>query len=150
VQHRADGYAAEMFVAAVAGPEFADALNRRQAELLAGDTTAEELDAMREESAELEQVQGTRYYTDQMRERHAELRRLAEQATARLMSQPDLAALADLPKSEAQLRELWASWSIPSRRRWLRRLVSAIVVHPATGQGQASDVESRMAPVWIA
>jgi DNA invertase Pin-like site-specific DNA recombinase len=150
VQHRADGYAAEMFVAAIVSDDFADALNRRQAELLAGDTTAEELDEAREEIGDLEQVQGTRYYTDQMRERHAALRRLVEQATARLMAQPDLQALVDLPRSEEQLRELWDGWSIPSRRRWLRRLVSAIVVHPATGQGQASDVESRMAPVWVA
>jgi hypothetical protein len=65
-----------------------------------------------------------------------------------LMAAPELAAMLDLPRSEAALRELWEGWSVAERRRWLRRLVSTIVVHPATGQGQASDVESRMAPVW--
>lgn len=148
VQHRADDWAMEAFVSAVAGPDFAAALNQRQAELLAGDTTAEELDDAREEIGDLDQVQGTRYYTEVMRERHAELRRLVEQATSRLMAQPDVQALADLPKSEEQLRELWSSWDTAGRRRWIRRLVERIEVMPATGQGQASDVESRMAPVW--
>jgi DNA invertase Pin-like site-specific DNA recombinase len=149
VQHRADAYAAEMFMAAIVSEDFAQAMANRQAELLAGDTTAEELDDAREEIGDLEQVQDTRYYTDTMRERHAELRRLVEQATARLMAAPELAAMLDLPRSEAALRELWDGWTVAERRRWIRRLVSTIVVHPATGQGAASDVESRMAPVWI-
>jgi DNA invertase Pin-like site-specific DNA recombinase len=148
VQHRADAWAAEAFIAACAGPEFAQALNQRQAELLAGDTTAEELDEAREEIQDLEQVQGTRYYSDTMRARHAELRRLVEQATARLMAAPELAEMMSLPRSEAALRELWDGWSVAERRTWIRRLVERVEVMPATGQGAASDVESRMSPVW--
>jgi DNA invertase Pin-like site-specific DNA recombinase len=148
VQHRADAWAEEAFIAAVAGPDFAAALNQRQAELLAGDTTVVELDAMREESAELDQVKGTRYYNDELRRRHAELRRLVELATAKLMAAPELVELQSLPRSELALRDALEGWTIGERRRWIRRLVSTIVVHPATGQGAASDVESRMAPVW--
>lgn len=148
VQGRADAYAEELFVAAVVGEEFTSALNQRQAELLAGDTAAADLDEARAEAADLDQVQGTRFYTDEMRRRHVELRRLVDRATAQLMAQPDLQALVDLPRSEAALRDAWSRWSVAERRTWLRRLVETIVVKPATGQGAASDVESRMAPVF--
>jgi DNA invertase Pin-like site-specific DNA recombinase len=148
VQGRADSYAEELFVAAVAGPDFAQALSQRQTELL-DVGTAEELDAWRDEAAELDQVQGTRFYTDQMKARHAELRRLVDRATAQLMAQPDLQALVTLPRSEAALRAAWSRWSVSERRAWLRRLVSTIVVHPATGRGEASVVEDRFDPRWI-
>jgi DNA invertase Pin-like site-specific DNA recombinase len=145
---RADAWAEDAFVVAVAGPDFAQAMAQRQAELLAGETTAEDLDAMREEFADLDQVQGTRYYTDTMRERHAELRRLVEQATARLLAAPELKQLLDLPRTEQELRQAWAGWTVADRRRWLKRILDRIEVMPATGRGAASDVESRMAPVF--
>jgi len=147
---RADAWAEEMFVAAIVSEDFATALDQRQAELLAGDTTAEELDAMREEIQEMDLVQGTRFYTDQMKARHAELRRLVDRATAQIMAQPDLQALVDLPRSEDALRASWSRWSVAERRSWIRRLVARIEVMPATGHGEASDVESRFSPVWIA
>jgi DNA invertase Pin-like site-specific DNA recombinase len=146
---RADAWAEEAFVAAVVSEDFAEALSRRQAELLAGDATAEELDAWRAEIADIEQVQPTRFYDDDMRRRHAQLRRLVDQATAQLMAQPDLQALLDLPHSEDQLRDAWQSWTIAERRAWLRRVLYAIVVKPATTRrGPATDVESRMDPAW--
>jgi DNA invertase Pin-like site-specific DNA recombinase len=141
---RADEWAEIMFITAVAGPEFAQALNRRQAELL--DTgTAEDLDAWRDELLDLEQVQGTRFYTDQMKRRHQELRRMTDQATARLMAQPDLQELMSLPRAEDELRAAWESWSLETRRTWIKRLVEKIVVAPAQGQGQATD---RLHPAW--
>jgi DNA invertase Pin-like site-specific DNA recombinase len=142
---RADDYAMELFVITVAGPAFADALNRRQAELLAGDATAQDLDQWRAELGELGQVQGTRFYTEAMKRRHQELRRMVDQATARIAAAPDLAQLQDLPRTEEKLRERWASWSVSERRAWLRRLVERIEVKPA---GPGIDVAARMAPVW--
>jgi DNA invertase Pin-like site-specific DNA recombinase len=145
---RADAWAADAFIAAVAGPDFAQAMAQRQAELLSEDVTAAELDDWRAEAAELEQVQGTRFFTDTMRDRHAQLRRLVDAATARLMAAPELEEMLNLPRSEAQLRAAWAGWSTAQRRTWLRRVVSTVVVQPATVRGRGSDVESRMAPVW--
>jgi DNA invertase Pin-like site-specific DNA recombinase len=148
-QGRADAYAEDMFVAAVTGPDFAQALAQRQVELLAGDATVEELDEWRAEVSELDQVQGTRFYTDQMKVRHADLRRMVDQATARLMAQPDLQAFADLPRTEDALQARWSSWTTAQRRVWLRRLVERIVVHPPTARrGPATDVESRMEPIF--
>ena len=148
VQGRADAYALEMFVAAIVSEDFTQALNQRQAELL-GDVDAQELDAWRAEADELDQVQGTRFYTDEMRRRHAELRRLVDRATAQIMAAPDLQALVSLPRSEAALRAAWSRWSVAERRTWIRRLVERIEVRPATGHGEASDVESRFSPVWL-
>jgi site-specific DNA recombinase len=145
---RADAWARDAFVAAVAGPDFAQAMAQRQAALLAGDATAEELDDWREEIQDLDQVQGTRYYSDTMRERHAQLRRLVDQATARLMAAPELEEMLDLPKSEDELRAAWESWDIAARRRWLRRILVKVEVRPATVRSRASAVEDRMSPVW--
>jgi DNA invertase Pin-like site-specific DNA recombinase len=146
---RADDYAQELFIAAVAGPDFAAALAQRQQELLAGSGTAEELDDWRAELNDLDQVQGTRFYNEQMRRRHEELRKMVDTATAQLMAQPDLQALVDLPRSEVQLRERWERWDIATRRAWLRRLVHRIEVRPAgPARGPATDVEARLAPVW--
>jgi DNA invertase Pin-like site-specific DNA recombinase len=145
---RADDWVREAFIAAVAGPDFAQALAQRQAALVAGDATAEELDAWRAELGDLEQVQGTRFYTDMMKRRHAELRRMVDQATARLMAAPELAQLQDLPRTEAEVRARWASWTTAERRAWLRQVLERIEVRPAQVRGRGSDVESRMAPVW--
>jgi DNA invertase Pin-like site-specific DNA recombinase len=145
---RADAWAADAFVAAVVGPDFAQALAQRRAELLAGDATAEELDAWRAELGDLDQVQGTRFYSDQMKVRHATLRRMVDQATARLMAAPELAHLQDLPRTEARLRAAWASWTTAERRAWLRRVLDRIVVRPATVRGRGSDVEDRFDPRW--
>ncbi|HET6814116.1 MAG TPA: recombinase family protein [Actinomycetota bacterium] len=145
----ADDYAREMFISAIVSPVWAGSLAQRQAELLAEDATAEDLDNWRAELDDLDQVQGTRYYTDTMRARHQELRRMTDQATARLMAQPDLQALVDLPRSEEQLRARWSSWSITERRSWLRRLVERIEVKPATSRSRASNVEDRLEPRWL-
>jgi hypothetical protein len=147
---RADAWAQEMFIQAVIGPSFTEALNKRQAELLAGEVTVQELDDWREERDELElMILPTRFATDEHRRRLAELREMVDQATARLMAQPDLQELTDLPRTEDTLRATWASWSISTRRSWLRRLVERIEVNPpAERRGPATDVESRLSPVW--
>jgi hypothetical protein len=145
---RAEAWAAEMFIRAVIGPDFADTLAKRQAELLAGNMTADLLDEMRREIEDLEQVMPTRFAPPNAKERLAQLQREVREATARLMAQPDLQALVDLPKSEEQLRARWASWSIITRRAWLRRLVTRVEVKPATAKGRASVVEDRLDPVW--
>jgi DNA invertase Pin-like site-specific DNA recombinase len=145
---RVDAWAEDAFIAAVAGPDFAQALNQRQAELLAEDTTAAELDAWREELGDIEQVQGTRYYSDAMQRRHADLRRMVDRATAQLMARPDMQALVDLPRSEDALRDRWASWSTAQRRTWLKRLVSTVVVSPASSRSRASVIEDRLDPRW--
>jgi DNA invertase Pin-like site-specific DNA recombinase len=144
---RADDWAAEMFVAAIVSEDFNEALDRRRAELLAGEATAQELDDWRAELDDLEQVQGTRFYSDAMKRRHEELRRMTDQATARLMAQPDLQALVDLPRSEQELRAAWARWDVVTRRAWLKRLVHRIEVRPAAAT-RASVVEERLEPVW--
>jgi site-specific DNA recombinase len=147
---RADAGAEEMFVAAVVSDHFAQALDQRHAELLAGEVTVQELDDWREERDELElMILPTRFATDEHRRRLAELREMVDQATARLMAQPDLQELTDLPRTEDTLRATWASWSISTRRSWLRRLVERIEVNPpAERRGPATDVESRLSPVW--
>jgi DNA invertase Pin-like site-specific DNA recombinase len=145
---RADDWAEEMFVSAIVDDAWAQALNQRQAELLARSGTAEELDDWRAELDDLDQVQGTRFYNEQMRRRHVELRKMVDQATAQLMAQPDLQALVDLPRSEEKLRERWSSWSTADRRVWIKRLVERIEVEPATAKGGASVIEERLHPVW--
>jgi DNA invertase Pin-like site-specific DNA recombinase len=145
---RADDWAEDAFAVAVAGPEFAQALDQRQAELLAGDATAQDLDAWRVEAQELDQVQGTRFYTDAMKRRHSELRRMVEQATAQLLAAPDLAEMMSLPRTEEELRRAWDGWTIAQRRTWLRRVLERIEVQPATSRSRASSVEDRLLPVW--
>jgi DNA invertase Pin-like site-specific DNA recombinase len=146
--HRADAWATEAFVAAVVSPEFADALNRRQAELLAEDMTAEQLDDWRQEIAELGQVLETRFGTAEMKRRRDDLQRLVREATARLMARPDLQALVDLPRSEAALRAAWDSWSVAERRAWLRRIILHIAVLPGEAHHRGSDVGARLDPQW--
>jgi DNA invertase Pin-like site-specific DNA recombinase len=96
-QSRADAWAAEAFIAAVASDDFADALNRRQAELLAEDATVEELEDWRAEIADLEQVMPTRFAPPDAKERHAQLQRMVREATARLMAQPEIQEMLDFP-----------------------------------------------------
>jgi DNA invertase Pin-like site-specific DNA recombinase len=145
---RADAWAAEAFVGAVLAPDFTAALDRRRAALGATEPTAADLEDMQAELGELEAILPTRFGTPDLRRRQAELRRLVGEATARLMAQPELQALYDLPKSEVKLRAVWADWSVPERRVGLRRLVEHITVAPATAQHRGSDVESRFDPVW--
>jgi hypothetical protein len=146
---RADDWAREAFIAAVAGEDFTDALNQRQAELLAGDVTTAQLDEWRAERDEIEVVLPTRYGTPELRRRHDELQRMVRQATAALVQRPDLQALQDLPKGEAALRRSWQGWDVPTRRSWLRRVFKLVVVQPATARGRASDVEARLEPVFL-
>jgi DNA invertase Pin-like site-specific DNA recombinase len=145
---RADAWATEAFIAAVAAPAFTEALNRRRAALLAGGPTAADLDDWQAELGELGQVLGTRFGTADHRQRHTELQRLVEQATAQLMAQPELQALVDLPTSEAKLRAAWDGWSIGERRLWLRRVLECVVVKPAAAQHRGSDTEARFDPAW--
>jgi DNA invertase Pin-like site-specific DNA recombinase len=145
---RADAWATEAFLAAVAAPAFTEALNRRRAEVAATDVTAAQMDAWRAELDELAQVLGTRFGTADHRQRHAELERLVAQATTRLLAQPELQALVDLPQTEAKLRAAWEAWTVPERRLWLRRVLEHIAVEPATSQHRGSDVEARFRPVW--
>jgi len=144
----ADRWVTEAFVAAVRSEEFTAALNRRQAELLAGETTAAQLDDWREEVVELETVLGTRFGTADMRKRHDDLQRLVRQATTQLMRRPELQALYDLPRTEDELRARWAAWTLGERRAWLRRVFWHITVKPPTGRGRGSDVGARLDPVW--
>jgi DNA invertase Pin-like site-specific DNA recombinase len=145
---RADAWVVEAFVAAVVSPDFAEALNRRQAELLADDVTAEDLDDWRAEIAELGQVLETRFGTAEMKRRRDDLQRLVREATARLMAQPDLQKLIDLPKSEAVLRAAWDGWSMSERRTWLRAILHHVTVLPADAHHRGSDVEARLDPQW--
>jgi DNA invertase Pin-like site-specific DNA recombinase len=147
---RADAWAMEAFIAAVCSEDFAQALSRRQVELLAGEVTVEELDAWRQEMAEIEIVLPTRFGTPDLKRRHDELRRMVEQATDRLLAQPDLQALVDLPKSEKQLRERWDGWTVAERRAWLKRVFEYIAVKPAPPgtHHRGSDVGARMDPRW--
>jgi hypothetical protein len=147
---RADAWATEVFITAVCSDEFADALNRRRAELLAGEVTAAQVDEWRAEIAELEQVLPTRFAADVHRARHAELQRLVRQVTAGLLQRPDLQALYDLPKSEAKLRAAWEDWTVPERRVWLRRVLHHVTVKPAPPgtHHRGSDVGARLDPKW--
>jgi DNA invertase Pin-like site-specific DNA recombinase len=147
-QDRADAWLAEAFIAAIVSDDFAEALNRRRAELLAGEVTAAQVDAWREEMDELELIMPTRFGTSDHRQRHDELQRMVRQATAGLLQRPDLQALLELPKSEEKLRDAWNGWTVAERRVWLRRVFVFVIVKPATAKGRASDVESRMDPVW--
>jgi DNA invertase Pin-like site-specific DNA recombinase len=144
---RADAYAEDLFVASIVSDDFAQSLSRRQAELLAGDATAQDLDDWREEINDLETVPA-RFAPPDAAERLAQLQTMVREATARLMLQPEIQALADLPRSEAALRASWGRWSTSERRSWVKRLVHRSEGMPATAAGRASDVESRMSPVF--
>jgi DNA invertase Pin-like site-specific DNA recombinase len=146
---RADAWAEEAFIAAVAAPQFTAALDRRQAELLAGELTVEQLDNWRAEIDELELVLPTRFATPDMRRRHDDLQRMVRDATTRLLQQSELQALLDLPKSKAKLRNRWQAWTITERRAWLRQVLECIIVKPATTRSKASAVEDRFDPCWI-
>jgi Resolvase, N terminal domain len=145
---RANDWAREAFIASIVSPGFAQALDRRQAELLAGEVTVQELDEWRAEMADIETVLPTRFGTPDLQRRHDELRRMVDEATARLMAQPEIQAMLDLPRSEDALRARWDAWSIAQRREWLHRLVERIDVKPATARSRHSDVEARMEPKW--
>jgi DNA invertase Pin-like site-specific DNA recombinase len=145
---RADAWAVEAFVAAVVSDDFAQALNQRQAELLASDVTAEQLDDWRAEVAELGTVLETRFGTEAMKQRHDQLQRMVREATTRLMQQPELQQLLDLPRSEAALRAAWDGWSVAERRAWLRRILHHVAVLPADAHHRGSDVEARLDPRW--
>jgi hypothetical protein len=112
--------------------------------------TAETLDEMRREIDELEQVMPTRFAPPGAKERHDDLQRQVREATARLMAQPELQALIDLPKSEAALRTAWDGWSVAERRAWLRRILHHITVLPAPPDAhhRGSDVKARLDPQW--
>jgi DNA invertase Pin-like site-specific DNA recombinase len=145
---RADAWAEEAFIAAVVSPDFADALSKRQAELLADDMTADLLDDMRREIEELEAVIPTRFGTPDMKRRHDDLQRQVREATRRLMAAPELQEMLDLPRSEAALRATWDGWSMAERRAWLRRILHHITVQPADAHHRGSDVEARLDPQW--
>jgi DNA invertase Pin-like site-specific DNA recombinase len=146
-QGRADDWTEEMFMAAVVSDDWRKALNQRQAELLAGDATAEELAEWRAEIQDLENVPA-RFAPPDAAQRLAQLQRRVREATARLMAQPQLQELASLPQSEDKLRARWSTWTTVERRAWLRRLVERIEVKPATVKGRASDVEERLVPIF--
>jgi DNA invertase Pin-like site-specific DNA recombinase len=147
---RADAWAAEAFIAAVVSPSFAEAVARRQSELLAGEVTAEQLDEWRAEIIELKQVLPTRFGSPELARRHDDLQRMVREATARLLAQPDLQAMADLPRSEARLRAAWEEWTVAERRVWLRRVLHHITVKPAAVHHRGSDVGARLDPHWRA
>jgi hypothetical protein len=128
--------------------DFAQALNQRQAELLASDVTAEQLDDWRAEVAELGTVLETRFGTEAMKQRHDQLQRMVREATARLIQQPELQQLLDLPRSEAALRAAWDGWTVAERRAWLRRILHHVAVLPADAHHRGSDVEARLDPQW--
>jgi hypothetical protein len=144
----ADRWAGEAFIAAVAGPRLAQHVAARLEALHAGGPTPEELAREREELAELEQILPTRFATDQHRARHAELSARARQAEERMRQQPDLEALASLPRVESELRAAWEGWTVPERRVWLRRLLERITVKPSTQRGRGSDITKRLDPTW--
>jgi hypothetical protein len=110
----------------------------------------EQLDDWRRELEELEAVLPTRFGTPDLRKRHEDLQRMVRDATTRLLQQPELQALLDLPKVEAKLRAAWDGWTIPERRAWLRRVLHHITVLPAPPghHHRGSDVESRFNPKW--
>jgi DNA invertase Pin-like site-specific DNA recombinase len=147
---RADAWTTEAFIAAVVAPEFTEALNRRRAELLAGEVTVAQVEEWREEIDELALIIPTRFAGDVHRQRHDELQRLVRQATAGLMQRPDLQALLDLPKSEAMLRAAWDDWSVAERRQWLKRVLEHVTVLPAPPgtHHRGSDVGARLDPIW--
>jgi DNA invertase Pin-like site-specific DNA recombinase len=147
---RVDEWFTEAFIAAVVAPEFTEALNRRRAELLAGEVTMAEIEAWREELDELEVILPTRFAGDVHRQRRDELQRLVRQATGGLMQRPDLQALLDLPKSEAKLRAAWDDWSVAERRQWLKRVFVYVSVKPAPPgtHHRGSDVGARLDPIW--
>jgi DNA invertase Pin-like site-specific DNA recombinase len=147
---RADAWAAEAFIAAICSEEFTESLNRRRAELLAGEVTVAQVEEWRQEIDELELVLPTRFADEVHRQRHDELQRMVRQATAGLLQRPDLQALLDLPRAEADLRAAWEEWTVPERRVWLRRVLHHIAVLPAPPghHHRGSDVESRFDPSW--
>jgi DNA invertase Pin-like site-specific DNA recombinase len=145
---RADAWAEEAFIVAICSEEFTESLNRRRAELLAGEVTVAEIAEWRAELEELELVLPTRFAGEVHRQRHDELVALVRRTTAGLVQRPDLQALLDLPRAEADLRAAWEEWTVPERRVWLRRVLEHIAVKPAVVHHRGSDVGARLDPAW--
>jgi hypothetical protein len=146
---RIDAWIEEAWLAAVLSPSFAEALNKRRAELLQEEISVEDLDAWRREIEELETIAPTRFYGENEKCRHDDLRRMVDAATARLMTAPELEAMLELPQSDDRLRARWSSWTVPQRRTQVRRIFDRIEVRKAgPTRGPRSDVESRLVPVF--
>jgi DNA invertase Pin-like site-specific DNA recombinase len=145
----ADRWMAGAFIAAFTAPDspLPARLAARLEALQAGDVTPEQLDRDREELGELDLILPTRFATDAHRARHTELQRRIREAETRLHAEPELAALLDLPRTEAELRASWESWDVPERRAWVKRLLERVVVKRGARQSKRFD-ESRLDPRW--
>jgi site-specific DNA recombinase len=115
----------------IAGPTFAARVEQRVQALRAGDTTIDELESDRAELADYEALP-ERFQTDATRARTSELKARVQAAEARLAAAPEVAALIDLPTAEAELRALWASWTVEQRRAHLVAVLKPVTIRPAT------------------
>jgi len=150
---KADGWALDAFIAATCGEGSQLPGHHVAAQLeaaSAGGPTPVELAREQEELDELRLILTTRFGTPEHRQRVAELKARAAAAEQRQRAQPDLAALASLPRTEANLRARWDAWTTPERRTWLRRVLEWITVSaaPPGTHHRGSDIGKRLDPKW--
>jgi hypothetical protein len=142
-----DAFEAHMeqrFIDWIVSDEFRDRVNRRLAELQAGETI--DLDADRQELDELQAILPTRFATDAHRVRATELEARLEAAEGRLRAVPALRVLVDLPATRAALERAWRAWSLDERRARLRATVESIEILPGV-RGHANP-ERRIRLHW--
>ena len=144
--HVAEPFIAAAVKDAACGPHLPEVITARRAALLGDDATAEQLDAWRTEIEELETVLGTRFATEEHRARHAGLTGNLRRAQARLIAQPELQELMDLPRTEGAFTAMWEGADVAERRRVVKLLLRSVTVKP-TGRG-GRFTPDRLVPDW--
>jgi site-specific DNA recombinase len=124
-------------IAALAGPKLVE-LRRRAAE---GDEEAERLAAaMREAEMDLEHLAGMHgrgeIKAPEWRAARGPILDRIEVATRALARRPKMAALTDLPHTQAELKRAWSRWSIDKKRSVLGSVIEAVIVLPVRHGGR--------------
>jgi site-specific DNA recombinase len=138
----------EAFLQRVTSPAFARKVAARLTAIQEGEPAPDQLESDRAELADLKATpQRYRAQIDPDGAMQAALEARITSAEAKLARRPELAALADLPATEAALRAAWAGWSAEKRHSKLVAVLSEIVVRPATRHGGRFDPD-RLSPKW--
>ncbi len=144
---QADEWLTDAFVVAVTGPILPELIAKNSdAET---DAIADRLKADRDELELLARMKGEQRFTIAewlaMRD-PIEARIRENEARLASSSTDDVAALRSLPRTAEEVRALWASWDVPTRRVWLRRLLDRVVVR--NGAERGAPMDERLVPEW--
>jgi site-specific DNA recombinase len=137
----------ETVILYVCGPKFAKVLARRLEAAAADDPTPAQLERDERELRELARLKGEgRFTIAEWLELRDPIEARIKAAKAKLDAKPDLAALLDIPTIEADLRAVWARWTVEEKRRRLATVLDHVVILPK-GRGRRFDPD-RIDPKW--